>query len=185
MGRFPVSLAFPLLAALLTGFTACSRIERKALGQDEFFAALRALCGARFEGVMTYPTSGRDDFAGKLLVASFSGCRDREMRIPFVVGDDHSRTWVISQLPEGLRLQHDHRHADGTPDEVTLYGGMATEHGSPLRRSFAADAYTAGLIPDAATNVWTLSLSESGDELTYHLTRHDAPRFTAVLKRVD
>jgi len=184
MTTFTLRLAIPALAALLAGITACSQTERKTPPQDEFFAGLRALCGARFEGAMTYPTSGRDDFAGKLLVASFSGCAEREMRIPFVVGDDHSRTWVFSHLPEGLRLQHDHRHADGTPDEVTLYGGMAADIGTPLRQSFAADAYTAGLIPDAATNVWTLSLSESGDELTYHLTRHDAPRFTAVLKRV-
>ncbi|MBK8285411.1 MAG: hypothetical protein IPK97_11345 [Ahniella sp.] len=168
----------------LIGLAACSTATRPVPPQDEFFAGLRALCGARFEGAMTFPESGSDDFSGKLLVAEFSGCAEREMRIPFVVGDNRSRTWVFSHLDEGLRLQHDHRHADGTPDEVTLYGGFASDSGTALSQSFPADAYTAGLIPDAATNVWTISLNASGDELTYHLERHQKPRFTAKLKRV-
>ncbi len=176
-----------LKRALLTGLiglASCSTATRTESPQDEFFAGLRALCGTRFEGVMTFPESGQDDFSGKLLVAEFSGCAEREMRIPFVVGDDRSRTWVFSDLPEGLRLQHDHRHADGTPDEVTLYGGMASHSGTALSQSFPADAYTAALIPAAATNVWTITLAASGDELTYHLERNQQPRFTAKLKRV-
>jgi hypothetical protein len=27
-------------------------------------------------------------------------------------------------MEEGLQLKHDHRHEDGTPDEVTMYGGV-------------------------------------------------------------
>jgi len=173
-----------VLVAGLVGLAACSSATRTASPQDEFFAGLRALCGARFEGAMTFPEEGRDDFSGKLLVAEFSGCAEHEMRIPFAVGDDHSRTWVFSNRSGGLRLQHDHRHADGTPDAVTLYGGMATPDGSALSQSFAADAYTAALIPDAATNLWTITLDAAGDELTYHLERHQQPRFTARLRRV-
>jgi len=57
--------------------------------------------------------------------------------------------------------------------------------GSPLKQSFPADAYTAGLIPEAATNEWFLSFNEAGDELTYYLERHGQPRFRAVLKRAN
>jgi hypothetical protein len=78
-------------------------------------------------------------------------------------------------------LKHDHRHEDGTPDEVTMYGGMAMAGGTPLSLSFAADDHTAKLIPAAKTNVWTISLNEQADQLTYHLDRNSAPRFTAVL----
>lgn len=42
--------------------------------QGAFFATLGDLCGARFEGEMTFPTEGRDDFAGEVLVAEVEEC---------------------------------------------------------------------------------------------------------------
>lgn len=149
----------------------------------QFFAALKGLCGARFEGAMTFPEDSQHDFAGKLLVANFASCSELEVRVPFLVGEDRSRTWVFTWTTDGLQLKHDHRHADGTPDAVTMYGGMASVSGTPFEQSFAADAYTAELIPAALTNVWTVSLSKDGTSLTYHLERDSKPRFTAVLKR--
>lgn len=152
--------------------------------REQFFASLKSLCGAHFEGAMTFPADGRDDFTGKLLVADFASCSDDEVRVPFLVGEDRSRTWIFARSAEGLQLKHDHRHPDGTPDAVTMYGGMAQGTGSQWTQSFAADAYTAKLIPAAITNVWTVSLSPDGRTLTYHLERDAKPRFTAVLKRV-
>ena len=111
---------------------------------------------------------GQDSFAGKLLVAEFKKCSDSEVRVPFAVGDNTSRTWVFTKTDAGARLKHDHRHADGSLDEVTNYGGDASSDGTELSQSFAADAFTAELIPDAATNVWTVSLSEDLQTLTYH-----------------
>lgn len=148
-----------------------------------FFDGLAGLCGARFEGAMTFPAESTGDFAGKLLVATIGPCGADEIRVPFVVGENRSRTWLFQRIDGGLQLKHDHRHEDGTPDAVTMYGGMASQTGSATRQSFAADAYTAALIPDAATNVWTVSLSDDNRTLTYHLERHGKPRFTAVLTR--
>lgn len=152
---------------------------------NAFFESLGKLCGARFEGAMTFPTSGQDDFAGKLLVAEFQSCTTSEIRIPFAVGENTSRTWIISRTAGGLQLKHDHRHPDGTEDAVSMYGGEALPNGSAASQSFAADAHTKQLIPDAATNVWTISLSNEGSTLVYDLKRHEKPRFTAELKRVD
>ena len=149
-----------------------------------FFDELQQLCGSRYDGEMTFPVDGQDSFAGKLLVAEFKKCSDSEVRVPFAVGDNTSRTWVFTKTDAGARLKHDHRHADGSLDEVTNYGGDASSDGTELSQSFAADAFTAELIPDAATNVWTVSLSEDLQTLTYHLERHAKPRFTAVLNRV-
>jgi hypothetical protein len=78
-----------------------------------------------------------------------------------------------------LLLKHDHRHANGTPDEVTMYGGWATE-GDATRQRFAADEETAKLIPDAATNVWTIEIDTARQRLTYALERHSQPRYKAV-----
>jgi len=59
-------------------------------------------------------------------------------------------------------LRHDHRHADGTPDRVTMYGGMAQPGGTARSQAFLSDAYTARLVPGADTNLWTVTVSEDG-----------------------
>jgi len=172
---------FSLCLASALPLQALDNTSKEHHSQLAFFDTLTSLCGQRFEGAMTFPTEGQDDFAGKLLLAKIDSCTNTEIRIPFNVGEDHSRTWIVSKTERGLQLKHDHRHKDGTPDEINMYGGLATENGSGLSQSFAADTHTATIIPAASTNVWSISLNDDGTSMTYHLTRHDAPRFTAVL----
>ena len=152
--------------------------------QIAFFERIHTLCGARFEGKSVFPEDPGDAFRDQTLVAIVEDCGERVIRIPFQVGSDHSRTWVLTRTVDGLQLKHDHRHADGRPDEVTLYGGTANSPGSELSQSFPADTYTAELIPDAATNEWFLSLSADSATMTYYLERHNKARFKAILKRV-
>jgi hypothetical protein len=152
--------------------------------QQAFYDHVKSMCGARYEGKPVFPEDPGDAFRGQLLVAVIETCGDDEIRIPFMVGPDSSRTWVLKRTANGLQLKHDHRHADGTPDEVTLYGGTAVDAGSALSQSFPADSYTANLIPEASTNEWFLSFSADGQELTYYLERHGKPRFKAVLNKL-
>ena len=183
--RYPRGM-LPLTRLAIPGLLALALVPSFALAEDArdvFLKTLSGLCGSRYEGTMTFPPEGPHDFRGKALVANVGTCSETEVRVPFLVGEDRSRTWVFSKLPSGLQLKHDHRHADGTPDEVTMYGGMASASGTPRSQSFAADAHTAKLIPAAATNVWTVSLSADGSTLTYHLERDGKARFTAVLKK--
>lgn len=152
--------------------------------QGSFFESLKALCQQAFSGEMTFPIEGQDSFSGKELVASFESCSDSQIRIPFAVGTDTSRTWLINKTEYGLQLKHDHRHKDGSEHDINMYGGMAVSGGSASSQSFAADTHTATIIPAASTNVWTLTLSDDAQTLTYHLERNAAPRFTAELSRV-
>ncbi len=151
--------------------------------QESFFEALKALCQQSYSGEMTFPIEGQDSFAGKELVAHFESCSESQIRIPFSVGEDTSRTWLITKTEFGLQLKHDHRHKDGSEHEINRYGGTAVNGGSSSSQSFAADKHTATIIPAASTNVWTLSLSDDAQTLTYHLERNAAPRFTAELFR--
>ncbi|MEE4175761.1 MAG: hypothetical protein V2I57_16070 [Xanthomonadales bacterium] len=151
--------------------------------QDAFFDRLVALCGATFTGSTVFPAEPGEDWKGRVLVAHVATCETNQVSIPFTVGEDRSRTWVLQRVDGGLELKHDHRHADGTPDEITDYGGTTRGPGTALAQSFPADEYTAELIPEAATNEWFLSFSEDGNELTYYLERHGKPRFKAVLTR--
>lgn len=172
------------LVAVLGAMTVGQPVHAQADAQAAFFGNLGALCGATFEGASVFPLEAGDAFAGKKLVAHVASCTAREIRVPFIVGTDRSRTWLITRSGDGLQLQHDHRHEDGTPDAQTMYGGIATRAGTPHAQSFAADAYTAKLIPAAATNVWTLTVSPDGKTMTYYLERDGKPRFKAELVRV-
>jgi len=172
------AIAVLLLTASLTPLA-----HARADSSDAFFANLAALCGATFEGASVFPRDPGDAFAGKKLIAHVAKCTANEVRVPFVVGEDRSRTWIFTRSAGGLELKHDHRHADGTPDEQTMYGGMASASGTPHSQAFHADAYTAKLIPAASTNVWTVTLSPDGKTLTYFLERDAKPRFKAELTR--
>jgi len=175
-----------LLISVITGQSRAADTASTLLlntNQQAFFDKVKSMCGTRFEGKSVFPEDPSDSFSGKLLVAVIETCGDDEIRIPFMVGPDTSRTWVLKRTVNGLQLKHDHRHADGTPDEVTLYGGVAVDTGSAISQSFPADSYTADLIPEASTNEWFLSFSADGQELTYYLERHGKPRFKAVLNK--
>ena len=147
-----------------------------------FFTGLRELCGQRFEGETEFPPDPNHPLAGRKLVITIAQCDGSEIRIPLHAGEDRSRTWVLTLSERGLLLKHDHRHSDGTPDKVTMYGGWATE-GNATRQRFAADEETAKLIPEAATNVWTIEFDAASGRLTYALERHGQPRYKAVFKR--
>ena len=143
--------------------------------QHAFWASLQTLCGQAFAGTLVEMSPPDTSFVGKEFVMHVRQCEDSVVRIPFFVGEDRSRTWVISRTAAGLRLKHDHRHEDGTEDEITQYGGDTFEPGSTTRQEFAADAHTASLIPAAATNVWTLEI-QPDRSLAYALRREGTDR---------
>ena len=133
---------------------------------DSFFERLSALCGQAFEGRVASPAVEADaDFAGQRLVMHVRDCGADEVRIPFQVGEDRSRTWIVRR-GDGpgsarLSLKHDHRHPDGSADRLSLYGGSTIGPGSAARQEFPADAFSRDLfhrenIPQSAANLWAL-----------------------------
>ena len=151
-----------------------------AEAQRAFFENLKRLCGQRFEGETVFPPDETHPLAGKRLVMSVETCGEKEIRIPFQVGEDRSRTWVLTLTGAGLLFKHDHRHADGTPDKVTMYGGMAAPGGTQHMQRFPADAETAKLIPEAVTNVWTLQIDPEKRQFIYYLERNKEARYKAL-----
>ena len=110
---------------------------------------------------------------------SIGPCGPKEIRIPFQVGDDKSRTWILTLGENGLLFKHDHRHPDGTPDSITMYGGWAAPNGTRHLQRFPADPDTVKLIPEAATNVWTLQVIPDKKQFMYYLERNNQPRYRA------
>ena len=142
--------------------------------QDAFMDELSALCGRAFRGEATLASGpGFEDE----MIMHVRRCSPEEIQIPLHVGENRSRTWIVTRTEEGLRLKHDHRLEDGSDDPITQYGGDTEDPGTALSQSFPADAFTAELIPEASTNVWTMTI-EPGSRFVYHLTRHGEPRAT-------
>jgi hypothetical protein len=140
---------------------------------------LSSHCGKAYGGriVANEPAALPDDpFAGKDAGDARPRVRaERIDRIPFHVGDDHSRTWVITRTADGLRLKHDHRHEDGSADELTMYGGDTAAPGSARRQEFPVDAESRALFERTGrnvsmTNTWAMEI-EPGKTYVYELAR--------------
>ena len=149
--------AFALLAA--TGCTTLGPAPRA-----DFFERLSGLCGQAFEGRIASPPAAADSsFAGKRLVMHVRDCSADTIRIPFHVGEDRSRTWVVTRTATGYRLKHDHRHRDGSEDKLSQYGGDSVPPGSAHRQEFPADAFTRALLVRegnlaGVANVWAIEV---------------------------
>jgi len=153
---------------------------------DAFMAALATHCGEAFEGriVANEPRSDEPNaFEGQRLVMHVRGCDEpeRELRVPFHVGDDHSRTWVLTRVGPGLRLKHDHRLEDGSDDPVTMYGGDSVDAGTAQRQEFPVDAESIALferegLEASVTNTWAMEI-EPGQRFLYELTRPGGREF--------
>lgn len=154
---------------------------------DVFLARIAQHCGQAFAGRIVAdqpPPAGEDPFTGKPLVMHVRECSDNEIKIPFHVGDDHSRTWVLTRTATGLRLKHDHRHEDGTEDEVTMYGGDTVNPGSATRQEFPVDPHSVQMfeatgLTASVANVWAMEI-EPGQRFLYELARPGQGRLFQV-----
>lgn len=161
------------LALLALG--ACATAPAPVTPQETFFANLSALCGQRFEGRVVTTDPADAAFANGRLLMHVRDCSADEVRIPFRVGEDRSRTWVVTRTETGLRLKHDHRHADGTEDVLTQYGGDTVGPGTAERQEFPVDAFSQALFTRenrsvSNTNVWAVEV-HPGQTFAYELRR--------------
>lgn len=140
---------------------------------DAFFDAIRRHCGKAFEGKVSIDNPASPGFEGRL-VMHVRKCSDTQLQIPFHVGEDRSRTWLISKTGSGLQLKHDHRHKDGSSDKSTMYGGHTLDAGWATVQSFPADQYSKELFsaagnPQSNGNTWQMYVYP--EKFTYRLVR--------------
>lgn len=166
---------FTLLAAgaALLGGCATTTVA-PADPQDAFMARLNALCGKAYEGRVVTTDPADKDFASSRLVMHVRQCSPNEVRVPFHVGDNRSRTWIFTRTADGIRLKHDHRLPDGKDDPVTMYGGDTAEPGTATAQAFPVDAESIALfkargLDVSITNVWHVEVND--DSYAYVLRR--------------
>ncbi len=163
------------IVACLCAFAASCAPESAPL-QDAFFNAVTAHCGKAFAGRLISEDEVDRDFASEVLVMEVRSCSGEEIRIPFHIGDDRSRTWVLTKTDDGLRLKHDHRRLDGSPDAVTMYGGDTVGEGTAMRQEFPVDQFSAEMftregLSASVTNVWAVEITAAA--FAYELRREN------------
>lgn len=152
--------------------------------QDAFWRALSSHCGKAYAGHLVSDEAADADMRGAAMVMHVRECSDSRIAIPFHIQRadgswDRSRTWLVTRTAAGLRLKHDHRHADGHPDAATLYGGDTAAAGTGAAQDFPVDAESIALFRQegrlaSTTNVWRIELSPAGSprsQFAYQLTR--------------
>jgi hypothetical protein len=147
--------------------------------QGRFMAGLASHCGKAYAGRLVSTDAADADMAGRAMVVHFRDCSPARMAIPFhVQGEDgtwdRSRTWLITRTDAGLRLKHDHRHEDGSPDAVTMYGGDTADNGTAAVQAFPVDQesiamFRAGGLTASVTNMWQVEVAAT--TYTYQLSR--------------
>ena len=170
-----------LTFAAAIALTGCATTPAAGNPQNEFFAALTAHCGKAYAGKLASSQDADADMRGKAMVMHVRSCTPDRIEIPFHIdgigpggGWDRSRTWIITRTTTGLRLKHDHRHADGSKDELTMYGGDTADAGTAARQTFPVDAESIALFTRTGrsvsnTNIWSVETTDTG--FTYGLNR--------------
>lgn len=170
-------MRFYTLSILISCLSNSAFAQQTDSPSEIFWNQLSSLCGNAYSAeIIAAPEN--DSFRSQELIMHVRSCSDDVIRIPFFVGEDRSRTWVFTNLGSRLSLKHDHRHEDGSEDEVTQYGGTSPNTGLSNIQFFPADIETAELIPAAASNVWWIELED--EYFTYNLRRLGTDRYFSI-----
>ncbi len=171
MKRHIIALLLLLLPAIASAQTSPPNVA--------FWDELQKLCGNAYRGIVAAAPADDTTFKDKMLTMNVRACEKDRVRIPFSVGDDLSRTWILTRKNSRIQLKHDHRHKDGKPDKVTMYGGWTTNTGLATRQVFPADEETFNVIPAAAPNGWWIELVP-GEYFSYNLRRMGSERYFSI-----
>lgn len=138
------------------------------IGSLEFWNKIKEHCGKSYSGVITAGAKEGNGFTGEKLVMHVRKCGENVIEIPFHVGENHSRTWVLTlQDDHRILLKHDHRNPDGSEEEITQYGGLSSNTGLSHIQTFPADQETADMLPRASNNIWWFTIDDH--TITYNL----------------
>lgn len=151
------------ITAFFVFLCACANLNVNKSSQDIFYKNLGSLCGKSFQGKMVSNDKQDLDIANQILIMHVRNCEKNKIEIPFNVGDNRSRTWVLKKIGNKIELKHNHVHKDGSLDKSTYYGGLTNNIGTDSRQEFPADEYSKQLfdknnIPQSKNNIWAVEI---------------------------
>ena len=136
--------------------------------------AFQPYCGKAYAARIVQDSAPSPDWDHPLVV-HIRDCEGSVIRMPLHVGEDRSRTWVLTRHEGYIDFQHIHLHEDGSPDSVSPYGGKTQDEGSATAQAFPVDEASKALflangLEVSTTNVWSLTFPDA-QTLSYTLSR--------------
>ena len=166
---------FVLISATLLAFNAHSNeAEDAASAQAAFMQAFEPFCGQAYSARIVQDNAPSPAWDHPLVV-HIRDCEDTVIRMPLHVGEDRSRTWVLTLNQDNIDFQHYHLHEDGSPDAVSPYGGKTLATGSATQQAFPVDEASKALfvaegLDVSVTNTWTIDFPND-QTMRYQLSR--------------
>ncbi len=169
-----------LVGAVMLSVAACSDATQQTeavapvAAQTAFMDAFAPYCGQAFSATIVQDNQPSPMWDHPLVV-HVRDCTDNVVRMPLHVGEDRSRTWVLTQHADHIDFQHYHLQPDGTPDAVSPYGGQTAEDGSANKQAFPVDEASKALFVEngldvSVTNTWTIEFVDE-NTMSYKLSR--------------
>lgn len=142
--------------------------------QSAFMQQFQPYCGQAFRATIVQDNQPSPAWDHPLVV-HIRDCEDNVVRMPLHVGDDRSRTWVLTQHPGYIDFQHIHLHEDGSADAVSPYGGQTLASGSATIQAFPVDDASKALFIEngldvSVANTWTIQFVDA-QTMSYKLSR--------------
>lgn len=141
--------------------------------KDKFWESLERLCGQTYQGVVTQDNTNK--LTGSEMVIQVFYFNEQQIHISVQIGNDYSRTWVLTNLGDYLDLRHVHRNEEGIEEIKSEYGGLTKNPGTENRQEFPADAYTTQLISGSNHTMWAMEI-DPGKTFSYFLSNLDTER---------
>jgi hypothetical protein len=148
--------------------------------QQQFLANYSDFCGYAYKGSTHFVDLASGDIFEDAELTMIVNCEnENEVRLPFIVDEDSSRTWIVQQTARGLHLSHDHRYPDGTEHDNNFYGGYGDSEGSSTLQYFPADQRTIEDRPARSANRWAKEFDLNNQVYYYRLYLNDELRLEA------
>ena len=159
---------------LLAFNTHAEEMTEPGEAQAAFMQAFQPYCGQAFSAQIVQDNAPSPAWDHPLVV-HVRDCEENVIRMPLHVGEDRSRTWVLTLEPEYIDFQHYHLHEDGSPDAVSPYGGQTQKAGTATEQSFPVDETSKTLfvkegLDVSVTNTWTITFPDE-NTMRYELSR--------------
>jgi len=149
--------------------------------QHAFFDALSERCGEEYPGRAIIAPETDLTFRPAYLAMQIASCTDSQIRIPFIVDGDASRTWVLTLDDDGLLFTHEHLLDGDTLSSNSGWGGRAPAgSGTALFQHFPDHRWAPDRVPEENRSHWRMRIDPDHGQFVYYLDRGTVPAYRLV-----
>jgi hypothetical protein len=179
--RTMTKIAACVTALALAGCGAAPVVETTANPQRAFFDHIAARCGDEYPGRAVIAPETDDTFRPAFLGMRIETCTENQIRIPFIVDDDDSRTWVLTLDGGDLVFTHEHMLEGDTLSANSGWGGRAVAgSGTELFQHFPDHRWDPEHVPEENRSHWRMRLDPDHGQFVYYLDRGTTPAYRLV-----